>query len=206
MERGSRAIKRSITPAEEANEAVPVGISRVSPLWLQWLAVAHEHAAEARKHAGPPDLGSPEFRAAMVAITAAAFALDGLYGAVKPLLNPPASSAPRQRQILEVLKLGFKLGRKPHKWLTEFDWLDEVRDSAVHHGEKPQPQVPHPEIDDLRIAFESGDFSAANAERAAVLVLDVVTTCFESPKPATRDWVERRRSAVEEVLAELRET
>jgi hypothetical protein len=182
---------------------MPLGIKRVSPLWLEWVAVAHEHAAEARKHAGPPELGSREFRGAMVAVTAAAFALDGLYGAVKPLLNPPASSAPRQRQILEVLKLGFQLGSKAHEWLPEFDWLDDVRDPAVHHGEAPQAQVSHPEIDDLHIAVESRDFSAASAERAVALVLDVVRTCFASPKPPTGGWVEQRRPAVSRLFAEL---
>jgi hypothetical protein len=198
-----RPIRVTLQPAEEKDTAVPGEVRRVSPLWLGWLAIAHEHASEAREHAGPPELGSPEWRAAMVAVTSAAFALDGLYGAVKPLVNPPASGAPRQRQILEGLKLGFQLGSKPHQWLPEVDWLDEVRDLAVHHGEEPRPQVGHPEIADLHIAVESRDFSAAYAERAVALVLDVVKTCFASPKPSTQEWVELRRPVVNKVLANL---
>ena len=78
-----------------------------------------------------------------------------------------------------------------------------MRRPAVHHGEEPQPQVSHPETDDLHIAVESRDFSAASAEKAVALILDVVTTCFASPKPATREWVERRRPAVSKLLADL---
>jgi hypothetical protein len=215
VEGESREIRVSLTPAEERNEAMPLEILRVSPLWLEWFAIAHEHASEAREHAGPPELGSTEWRAAMVAVTAAAFALEGFHGAVKRVLGLPKSKSkprrsrkPRQsRKILEVLKLGFRIpGQKSEKeWLPAFDWLFvTLRDPAVHHGEKPQPQVSHPELDDARnIAVESRNFSAAHAERSVALVLDVLNTCFASPKPATREWVERRRPAVSKLLADL---
>ena len=90
MEGERRGTRVSLIPAEESDESMPLEILRVSPLWLEWFAIAREHAAEAREHAGPPEHGSREFRAAMVAVTSAAFALDGLYGAVKRELNPPA--------------------------------------------------------------------------------------------------------------------
>lgn len=145
VEQKSHEIRVSLIPAEERNEAMPAEILRVSPLWLEWLAIAHEHASEAREHAGRPELGSREFRAAMVAVTSATFALDGLYGAVKRELNPPPSDAARQRKILELLKLGFQLGPKSHEWLSEFDWLYglfRIRVILVALGIDPNDQNP----------------------------------------------------------------
>jgi len=77
-----------VTVAAPRAEAIAGGKAAApkisTPLWLHWVIVARAHAAEARAHAG----GQPrtaEFHAAMVAVAASAFAVDGLYGALKQL-------------------------------------------------------------------------------------------------------------------------
>jgi hypothetical protein len=170
-----------------------------TPLWLHWLVIARDHADEARAQAGPhPSLA--EFHAAMVAVSASAFAIDGLYGAVKQVVTPPPSNAARQRRILELLKFAFRIGPKVGIWLSELDWVfADVRRPAVHHGEEFHETVPHPELE-VHVSVEDRDYSAAGAERAVRIALDVVHTCFDNPKPVTAEWVERRRPVMEQLL------
>jgi hypothetical protein len=62
-------------------------------------------------------------KASMVAISAAANAIDGLHGAVKPVINPPGSRAKRHRQIIEALELSFSVGRHQSRWPQDLGWL-----------------------------------------------------------------------------------
>ena len=94
------------------------------PLWLYWLGLSRAHVvkAEAARRTDAaideifenlksddvkggqkePGVGVfYEMTASMVVFTAAANAIDGFYGAVKPLISPPKSRARRHRQIIE---------------------------------------------------------------------------------------------------------
>jgi hypothetical protein len=85
-----------------------------------------------------------EMHPAMIAITASAHALDGLYDQLK-CVAPKFSGRPaRQRMILETLKQGFSPGKKANVWLSEFDRLDALRDPAVHPEQKSGPPANHP--------------------------------------------------------------
>jgi hypothetical protein len=193
------------------------------PLWLVWSRLAVEHAAiaEAARESDRvidavslalqnpsstiedyldsddprPTEGTAEFDASLIAIVASAVAVDGLYGSVKPLINPPASTATRPRQIIETLKLGFSIGRESHRWLPELDWLFDVRDVAVHHAEELRPMtIVRVTAETVLVSSnEAWYFSAPNAHRAANLCAEIIDVCLAKPKRATREWATTRR-------------
>lgn len=176
-------------------------------MWEIWLEIAERHAQHASDCELPrPDLeepgesdelrvaGSGELEHSMLAITAAAFCIDGLYGSVRNYVRAPISNAARERVILEALKHGFRVGKRTGEWMIELDWLFEIRDRIVHHSDDYEPiKVVH-ETDDLLVAIPAGlnELSSASAARAARFAREVVETCRANPKPATVQWVRGR--------------
>jgi hypothetical protein len=181
-------------------------------LWRAWLNIAADHAslAQARKTSpavvdafsrnlhGDEDFPVPEgstdeeseAEAAMIAITAAAFAIDGFYGTVKALVRPSPSKAARQRQIVECLKHGFEVGAKARRWQEDLDWLFAIRDNSVHHSEVWEEMVVVDETDQT-IAYggkSTFNFSAANASRAYEISRDIIRWCLLNPKQNTEAW------------------
>ncbi len=130
-------------------------------LWEIWLWLAERHAdfaAQCRSSDDevdalaeslgndaietPPDktvASGTELEHTMFAVSASAYALDGLYGTVKPFIRPPKFTAARHRQILETLKLGFNVAQRAGSWLSELEWLFDLRDSIVHHADDYRP-------------------------------------------------------------------
>lgn len=133
---------------------------------------------------------------AIVAVTASAIALDGFYGTVEPLVNPPKSNAKRGRKILEALKLGFELGAKSNDWLAELDWLFGLRDRAVHHDAKYQPMEAIRFTEETMVvgSEESKLYTADAAKRAYNFARGAVDFCAQNPKPSTLDWAGTHRS------------
>lgn len=147
---------------------------------------------------------TPEITAAVVAITAAAFALDAMYGALRPIVNSPATEGckkpPRHAQVMELLKHGFKVsGRDQGHWPTEMEWLFRLRDLGVHHGEELRPLVEEMRTDQVVVfaPAEAETFSAENARRAADFANEVIEHCMQHPKPATAGWAGMRLSSLE---------
>lgn len=190
------------------------------PLWLKWCQIARRDSALAAEVRAPDshidamsaklahvdhpeDTWGPrdvsELECAMSAIVAAALALDGFYGSVKAVIPAPKMNAARARQILELLKLGFAIGREAQRWMTDLDWLFDLRDRAVHHAEVMAPYVVvrKTELTDVVGARESYELSALNAKRAAAVSGEVLSTCLMRPKPAMKEWCEKRNSAAE---------
>lgn len=196
------------------------------PLWLIWARLADSHAAQAEtarpsdrvvdatslalqtpgskvsdflSEAETPELaGRDELEASLVAVIAAALAIDGLYGATKPFVNSPSSKARRERQIIETLKLGFAIGRESHRWLPGLTWLFKSRDIAVHHQEDLRPITISRVTDEPIVcsAMETELFWPFNARRAANLCNDIIAACLRKPKPATRTWAAKRALGV----------
>ena len=193
------------------------------PLWLYWSEISRAQSEIARQHAPSdemvdaisatiageererPDESNREARqetlAALVAVSAASFALDAFYGSVKPLVDPPGSGAARERQIFECLKLGFQIGPYASRFLDDLDWLFETRRNAVHHSEQWEPAVPVRETEETIVIGgpETFNFSADSAERACGIAREVIQTCLENPKSATAEWAEKRRDAQEKM-------
>lgn len=173
-------------------------------MWEQWLDLAERHAAHADE-CHDPDVtrtasetpepkvvaGSSEFQHTMLAVVAAANALDGLYGSIRRFVSPPRSSAKRHRQILEALKLGFDVGGSVQGWHNELDWLFDLRNWVVHHDDVYGPlQIVHETPGDIVLMpVDLLRLQAPSAMRAATLARDVVDTCVKRPKPSTSNWV-----------------
>jgi hypothetical protein len=155
---------------------------------------------------GPlPAEGEPnEMDASMVALAAAAFAIDAFYGALRPIVKPPRSNASRDKQVFELLKHGFKVGREQRHWESQLKWLFAERDRCVHHSEKPRPLVPRvsPAEVVMMVVPEALNFSAANARKAADIVAEIFDYCFANPKPVTATWTERRKDGFARMIAD----
>lgn len=122
--------------------------SRVA-LFLSWASVAieHEHIAH-QARAGNLVTGmrtwdagaSPEshnlrheFDASLVTVTAAALAIDALYGSLWDMVPPrDHKHASRQMRIFETLKAGFRLGKATNEWPPRLEWLFHLRNQGVH--------------------------------------------------------------------------
>jgi hypothetical protein len=202
------------------------GVRQSSSLWVYWAEIAVDHARKARKArttdakideisakiARLPDVkevpdepeavGTAETKHAMIAISAAAHAIDGFYGSVKSLVEPPSSHAKRSRQILETLKLGFEIGADWSNWMTELDWLFATRDEAVHSSEELRPVILRRTTAETAVfsSPELRDLSGLEAQRAADIARTVILTCLERPKESTKPWAELRAEITRKVL------
>lgn len=174
-------------------------------LWLR-VSLGHAAAAEAQKAGGGVD-----FTPAVVAVTAAAFSLDALFGALRPIVNPPRpngrSKPARYAQVFELLKHGFVVsGRDQGHWQSELEWIFDLRDSSVHHAEMPRS------FDRIGTTAE-GDpvfgppelqvYSADQARKAADFAREVLEHCLNNPKPSTREWAGIRRKGFSASLENL---
>lgn len=203
-------------------EDTPSGMMAL-PLWLVWSRLSREHAAiaeaarepdrvvDARSRAlqgtgmtvedylegdpwRPPE-GMSELDASLIAVVASALAIDGFYGSVKAVVQPPTSKATRRRRIIEALKLGFTVGRESQAWGAELDWLFNARDKAVHHSDAPGPMTVVRTTGETVVVSspEAALFSAPNARRAADFCTQIIDTCLARPKRITREWAAERR-------------
>jgi hypothetical protein len=171
-------------------------IEMSTPLWTDWFAICREQTARARQHASAgTDEITLERRASLVAVAAAAHAIEGIYGAALAEGVAPVEATPRRARVFETLKHAFNIGPRQHAWAPEFEWLWRVRDFAVHHDPELREPVPHPE-QPTNISVDSRDYSAHSAERALDLLEDVVKTCIASPTAETADWAERAHNAL----------
>jgi hypothetical protein len=198
----------------------PEGTRFDTPLWALWVRISYQHANEAASERLPderidqigqaldtggtlPDSeeydGSEEYRstrAAMVAVVAAAVAIDGFYGMVTdvvPTVQTSRARPARHAVIVETLKRGFRLGKIGHRWVGDFEWLFDARDHAVHHKTELRPAVVIRETPNTVVfgAREVATFTPASAQRAADLALEVPMICLANPKPATRAVAQR---------------
>jgi hypothetical protein len=151
-----------------------------------------------------------EPKAAMVAVTASAHALDAFYGKFAPNIVTSQLKArwrknrtSRSGRIAEGLKAGFRLGGT--EWSDDLVWLfKDRRNPALHHAEKARLTAKHPL--GANTAQEMVAYSAESSQRAVNLMLDVFDTCTASPKVAA--IVEQCKSMRHQVegLLQLRES
>jgi hypothetical protein len=155
-------------------------------VWIDWTRIARRHLREARvgrqraleARASGESMGpgmEAEFEASLVTVAAASHALDGLYGALRDLvqIDQLSQDAPRHAYLRAVLKAAFSLRNEQTKrWKAEFTWLFDLRDSAVHHKVVTTPTVTHP-IEGFG-SEEAARYYVESAERAMRLLLDVL--------------------------------
>lgn len=184
-----------------AGSVAPTGeleVTTSTGLWASWATIAVEHETEAerarkrlgRLHAAEEEHdANEELHAALIAINAAAFAIDGLYGSVKRHIAIPENlratwmenELPRHGWIFETLKRGFILGAATNRWPRELKWLFDLRGGNVHFDEQFRSPARHPVLGNVTV--ERILYSPESARRAVDLMLDLLTVATTRPRP-----------------------
>lgn len=197
--------------------ATRIEVKQSTNLWIDWsqiavieVAAARAAHAEALASVTRGDGFVPgERQHALVAVVAAAFAVDAFYGATEAVCNVPpstlerwaANKSGRAVRIFGTLHRGFKFDNRWAKaWRKEMGWLFTLRNRAAHHEPELLPSVYRPEF---KSGFSSDDatYTAMAAERAAAFALDLIETCLRNPRSATREWTETRTHVADQFTA-----
>jgi len=208
---------RDVRVAAEANG--PVGLRIATPMAIHWaqIALANAHAArrarqalaDAQRRGSPLEFAlATELYASLVAVSAAAQALDALFAELRPLVVTAEMAetwkkerTKRRQQLRETFRQGFRI--VGDQWGTDFDWLLDLRADSVRPGFAAGD--PHAGSHPLGIgaAPEFCKFTAEQAERAVRLIVDVYLTCTAYPWPATREWALEMEPMVERLRVDL---
>jgi hypothetical protein len=165
---------------------------------VKWFAIALEHeiaALEARDRAeaapeGSPELGAAfdaELRAGMVALAAAAFAIDALYTKLSDMLDPDDRVRARDRAgyVVETLKTALDIGKLGQAWQTSIPALFDERDALVHlRGDLHRAGL-HP-TGKAYVSHETVRYTVESTSNAIDLALEVLTTAYRSPRSNRR--------------------
>jgi hypothetical protein len=175
---------------------------RTRPM-IRWAEVAIEHerlAREARERlvsdhaAGRAFDLARELRPAMVAVAACAHSLDSLCFEFLEFVGP-ARAQRRFEEIASALERSADVSDL-RDWRSRLGLLFHRRDEAVHPERKTSRPLRHPGLP-IRVAREYRDYSVESASESVDLLLDVLTACVESPKPAVEQWAGDARASVE---------
>jgi len=194
----------------------PVRIFMRTHLWMSWARVALQHEAmaevarEEMQQAGPENLHGRllqnEADAGLVAICAAAFAVEALSRELAELVNlPPATLAAWQRKppqadklVMELLKLAVDPKGLVAGWKRELSWLFGVRGGAVHYQGVTEPAQAHPV--GMNVSVAQVTYSTENSRRAVDLLLGMLKRCRDKPKPPARQWSHDMRVTIDELI------
>lgn len=174
--------------------------------WATWatIAIEHERIAWETRTTAPAD----ELRPALVAITAAAFALDALYGSSVERFGVPTpevscDESARWRRVAEAMRRGVSPASVAESWRDRIQELFDQRDDAVHFDEVDRPPVWHEPLHS-KAAAEHGYWSLERATIAVDLVLDVLISWRDSPSKAAREWSEAYGDLVPSIVEQRR--
>jgi hypothetical protein len=205
----------TVTPATiDLTAAVPSpSISIRQHGWIVWAQIAIDHEKDARRARETGE--TTEHLPGLVAIAAAAFALDALYGAAKDLIPIPEADGvhepddcdeldnnrkrKRARRVAECLRRGVSPGKLGESWPKRIRELYSTRDAAVHFGEKDSDPVWHPGWQS-NTSPEAVAWRLEEAESAVDLMLEVFEGWARHPSAPIREWAERFRPSVDDLL------
>jgi hypothetical protein len=178
---------------------------------LHWAEIAIEHerlASRAREeierlHAagGTPPLGE-ELHPAMVAVAASAHSLDALFAELAELVGTDTIAEweqirrrERWAQIAGILEFAFNVNVEP--WRSRLRTLFvERRNPVVHPKAKFKPVAKHPTLQ-VNVSSEYVTYSIESARESVALLIEILSTCVEVPRPATEAWANDARSPIE---------
>jgi hypothetical protein len=176
-----------------------------SSLWINWARIAIEHEAEARL--GRVDWQERqelrrEFQASLTAVTAAAFALEALHGALAPEVGRKSDTRGQGRSWVYIYGT-YAIACPPSaEWKDEFEWLlDTARSRAVHFIPKQHEPIYHEGLK-TSIAEENHIFCAESTTRATDLMMDVLAALL-APGSKRARAIERWSGVTAHVLDEL---
>jgi hypothetical protein len=115
------------------------GIRMHQIMWARWAEVAVEHELDARGAfaaiVANPEEGSllKDFRASLVAITGAAYAIEAVYGDIKYLIPEQPRRDSRELNLWHAFNQAFGIpASASHRLLPDIRWLFALRDHAAH--------------------------------------------------------------------------
>jgi hypothetical protein len=194
-----------------------IAIAVQTRLMLHWARIAVDQEREAiagRASLGPEaqDAKSTgagidlerEMHPSMVAIAAAAHALEALYREIMGLVQPEsikswekARKRGRWSEIRAALELGFEA--EPGRWGSQLRRLFKLRNGLVHPETAFAETVPHPL--GVNTAPEYVDYSSETATWAVDLLLEILTTCSEVPREPLQEWAAGAHEPVQQLVA-----
>jgi hypothetical protein len=183
-------------------------------VWPFWLDVALEHAASAMRARGRLEAlaiasgtdtlekrhASPlirECKAGMVAISAAAFALDNFYSVVQRFCPGYAdlrkeferAGTARHQQISETLRRTFQVRSKEERRLrATIQEIFKYRDWAVHPPAEFRDPVRH-DLFDVGVEWRFVAFRATNAVAVTRNATSLIDQCVNSPRKSNAPLV-----------------
>ena len=124
-----------------------------------------------------------------------------------PAIKEAGPKHGREAKIRECLKRRFHTGKRDQEeWVSRFKRLFALRDAAVHAKVELLPAVPHPS-GVSNAGQVNVDYSAEEAVEAVDLMLDVLNTCVQNPKPSdagAKKWAVDYGRGVETLTTQLR--
>lgn len=216
-----RALKHEFGQKRRVQRDQDVRLGKRSPglsiqmqqiMWARWLEVAVEHELEARRsfkellsgaHSDPLLI---EFRASLVAVTAAAHTVEALHGDIKYLIPIERRRDKRHQQLRHAFRTAFGIPDALDQRLAgELAWLFKRRDSAAHPYTESAPTEQHPA--GINTGAENSYTNAVTSGRAVDLAMDLLGVAEAPPKPHSRwieRWTEERAPCHRGVVDELR--
>jgi hypothetical protein len=141
-------------------------------MWARWFEIAVLHELEARSAYQPLLVERDalalvsEYRSALVAVTACAYTIEGLYADIKYLVRPLKKKDNRHKALAHLFCSAF--GLDPSRNNQPFEGLQglfERRDDAVHPYTESTQAVPHPA--GFNTSIEHRAFNAVTSQRAS---------------------------------------
>jgi hypothetical protein len=179
--------------------------------WIYWLQAAQRQAESTRHWRKESERDLPigpelvnavleELPAAMQAISAAAFAIDGFDGAVEDIISLPKSSGPRAKRIVE--RLGFLIERRDRLKEDEHElrWLFETRNKSVHGKVWKDPTFRH--RSGLSVSAAQATFCLESAERALTACQSFIAECLRGARANEQlcEWAAMRLARCGDLL------
>lgn len=180
-------------------------------LWARWIEVAVENEMKARDAFSralnkQPEALIEDFRASLVAISAAAHVIEAVFGEIKYRIPDQVHAAKRHLELRRAFTVAFGLNNQADgRLLRDLQWLFELRDLAVHpYAEAGLPKR-HPA--GYVTGAENGDFNAVTTRRAVDIAMSLLAFAQFPPKALNRAierWAEKRQPYHVQVVDGLR--
>lgn len=164
-------------------------------MWARWAEVAVEHEMEAREafaqiveraHSEPL---LREFRASLVAVTAAAHAIEALFGDIKYLIPVQARQNSRELLLWRAFRQAIGISEDVGAGLRgDLAWLFDLRGQAAHPYTESKPTEHHPA--GINTGVENSKFNAVTSGRAVDIAMSLFEYAADPPQPNGR-WIER---------------
>jgi hypothetical protein len=209
---GRQHVKTGTLAASATAQAMPIGIKMRSRLMLHWAMIAIDQERVARKarerlereHAASLDATqmAAELHAAMIGIAACAHSLDALYTELAELVGPDTLAeweetrrGGRWAEVAGILALSFDVD--VDQWRPRLRTLFVGRRNPVIHPKaKDKTPEKHPTLP-TQVAAEYVVYSIESAEESVDLLIGILSTCVDAPKPVVEKWANDARAPVE---------